>query len=312
VTLSQAAATAVTYTIATGNGTATAGSDYTASALGNQTIAAGVLSKTFNVALSGDTAVEPNETFTVTLSSATGATILTPQATGTILNDDGPTLSIAKAATSEGNSGTKVLTFTVSLSQAAATAVTYSIGTSNGTATAGSDYTASTLNGQTIAAGVLSKTFNVALTGDTAVEANETFNVSLSNAVGATVLTSPATGTILNDDGPTLSVANASISEGNSGTKTLTFTVSLSQAAATAVTYTIATANGTALAGSDYTSTALSGQSIAAGNLSNTFAVPIRGDAVIEPNETFTVNLSNAVGATILGSPATGTITNDD
>jgi len=97
----------------------------------------------------------------------------------------------------------------VTLSQAAATPVTYTIATSNGTATAGSDYVASTLSGQTIPAGQTAKTFNVTLNGDTAVEANEVFYVTLSNAAGASIAKASAVGTLTNDDGPTLSVADA-------------------------------------------------------------------------------------------------------
>ena len=302
----------MTYTIATANGTATAGTDYVASTLSGQSIAAGVTSKTFAVTLNGDATVEANETFTVNLSAAVGATIFDSQAIGTILNDDGPTLSIADVAIAEGNSGTKVATFTVKLSVAAAVPVTYTIATANGTATAGTDYVASSLSGQSIAAGVTSRTFSVTLSGDTTVEANETFLVNLSAPVGATIFDSQAIGTILNDDGPTLSIADVAIAEGNSGTKVATFTVKLSVAAAVPVTYTIATANGTATAGTDYVASTLSGQSIAAGVTSKTFAVTLNGDATVEANETFTVNLSAAVGATIFDSQAIGTINNDD
>ena len=71
----------------TGNGTATAGSDYTAGS-GTVTFAAGETSKTINVAITGDTVVEANETFSIALSSASGATIAHGSATGTIVNDD--------------------------------------------------------------------------------------------------------------------------------------------------------------------------------------------------------------------------------
>jgi hypothetical protein len=177
---------------------------------------------------------------------------------------------------------------------------------------AGSDFVAASLAGQSIAAGATSKTFSVTLNGDTAVEANETFKVNLSSAVGATIADSQASGTILNDDGPTLSIADVSIAEGNSGTKLATFTVTLSQAASTAVMYTIKTANSTATSTSDYVSRSLTGQSIAAGILTKTFAVTINGDTTPEATEKFFVNLSAGVGATIADAQAAGTITNDD
>jgi hypothetical protein len=78
------------------------------------------------------------------------------------------------------------------------------------------------------------------------------------------------------------------------------------------VTYNIATANGTAVAPGDYTAKSLSGQSMAAGVTSKTFTVAVKGDAVAEPNETFTVNVSSVSGATLGDGQAVGTITNDD
>ena len=120
-TLSQAATTGVTYNIATSNGTAIAGSDYVANSLSSQLIPAGSLSKPFSVTLNGDTAIEANETFTVTLSGASGATIADAQAIGTITNAAVPSLTIADVAISEGNSGTKLLFR--ALSQAATTGV---------------------------------------------------------------------------------------------------------------------------------------------------------------------------------------------
>ena len=206
VTLSAAASGPVSIVYATANGTATAGSDYTAKN-GTLTFAAGETSKTIDVLVSGDTAVESNETFVVNLSSATGATIATAQATGTITNDDQPpplpTLSIGSATVSEGNSGTVNLTFTVTLSQASASAVTVNYATADGTATAGSDYTA-TSGTLTFAAGQTSKTITVAVRGDTLVEGAETLRVVLSNATGATIAAGngTGTGTITDDDQP--------------------------------------------------------------------------------------------------------------
>jgi hypothetical protein len=152
------------------------------------------------VTINGDAAVEANETLAANLSAPTGATILDGQGVGTILNDDGPTLSIADVATLEGASGTKVLRFTVALSQVAAGPVTYGIATANGTALSGSDYLARSLQNQTIAAGVLTRVFDVTINGDATVEPSETFSVNLTAATGASILDSRAVGTITNDD----------------------------------------------------------------------------------------------------------------
>jgi hypothetical protein len=322
VTKSAAQTAPVLVDVATANGTATAGSDYVAKTQAGLRIPIGSTSKTFAVTINGDTTSEPDETFTVNLSNASGAgvTIADGQGVGTISNDDAaatPTLSIADASDSEGNSGTKTLTFTVSLSPTAAGTVSYDIATSNGTATAGTDYVASTLAGQQITAGQGSKTFVVTINGDTTTESDETFNVTLSNVSGATLGDGSAVGTISNDDssgggGPTLTIADVAIAEGNSLTKTLTFSVKLSAAATGPVTYNIATADGTAVSTSDYTAKSLTGQSIPAGTTSKVFAVVIKGDRTVEPNETFFVNVTGVTGATVGDGQAIGTITNDD
>jgi hypothetical protein len=111
-----------------------------------------------------------------------------------------PALSIADAAVMEGNTGTKVLRFTVRLSAAAAANVTVSLATANGTAFAGSDYVAAS-GSLTFTPGQTARTFDVTLNGDRTKEANETFQVVLSNPVGATIADASAKGTISNDDG---------------------------------------------------------------------------------------------------------------
>jgi PKD repeat protein len=399
VTLSAASTSNVTYNIATADGTATAGSDYVANSLTNQTIPAGSLSKNFNVTINGDTTVEPDETFFVNISNVNGALVARGQAVGTIQNDDitnsAPTagftyttngltanftdtssdsdgsiasrswdfgdgtssiatnpsktyatagtylvkltvtdngglssattqsvtvvaapptvsLSIADMAVKEGNSGTKTLVFKVVLSAVSSTNVTYNIATADGTATAGSDYVASSLTNQTITAGLLSKTFSVTINGDTMVEPDETFFVNISNVNGALVARGQAVGTIQNDDYPSLSIGDVSVIEGNSGTSLATFTISLSGAAPTDVTYDIATLNGTASAPTDYVASSLTGQVIPAGQTSKTFSVVVNGDTTIEPNERFRVMLSNVNGATVSRGVAYGTIVNDD
>ncbi len=192
----------MTVAYSTANGTATAGADYMA-ASGTVTFAAGETSKMVHVDIAGDVLAEGNETFTVNLSAPTGATIADGTAIGTILDDDGtpllPALSIADLAVVEGNGEHAHFMFTVTLDKAATGAVTVAYMTANGTATAGSDY-AATSGSLTFAAGETSKTVHVDIGGDTAFEANETFTVALSNASGATIADATAVGTIVNDD----------------------------------------------------------------------------------------------------------------
>ena len=321
VTLSQASTSAVRFDIATANGTALAGSDYVASSAVGRSIAAGATSTTFAVTVNGDATVEPDEAFVVNLSNPSGATLADGQATGTIRNDDcsatgQPQLSIADATTTEGASGTKNLSFKVTQSAAIACPVTFAFATANGSATAGSDYAAVSLAGQTIAAGQVSRNISVPILGDTVVEPDENFTATISQASGATIADGSAVGTIRNDDcsasaQPTLSIADASATEGASGTKNLSFRVSLSAAIACPVSFSFATANGTATAGSDYAATTATA-TIAAGATAKSVVVPIYGDTAVEADETFTATISQVVGASVLDGTAAGTIRNDD
>ena len=223
-----------------------------------------------------------------------------------------PVLSINSASATEGNSGTTNATFTVNLSAASTTSVTVNWATANGTATAVSDYTEAS-GTLTFAPGSTSQTVTVSINGDTLVESNETFLVNLSNAANATISTGQGTGTILNDDAAPLSLAinDVSINEGNGGSVNATFTVTLSAASTSTVTVNFATANDTAVSGSDY-SAASGTLTFAPGSTSQTVTVPVTGDTLVEPNETFLVNLSNGANATIADGQGVGTITNDD
>ncbi|MFN8094776.1 MAG: Calx-beta domain-containing protein [Vicinamibacteria bacterium] len=315
VTLSAASTSTVTVAYATANGTATAGSDYVAQS-GTLTFTAGQTAKTIAVVVNGDTTVEPSETFTVTLSSPSGATLADGVGLGTITNDDTaplPTLSTGDVAVAEGNSGTGAATFTVTLSAASTSTVTVAYATANGTATAGSDYVAQS-GTLTFTAGQTSKTIAVVVNGDTTVEPNETFTVTLSSPSGATLADGVGLGTITNDDSatrPSLSINDVTLVEGNSGTRLAVFTVTLSGVSTSAVSVAYSTANGTARAGNDYV--AQSGTlTFAAGQTTRTIGVVVKGDRNTEPSETFSVLLSGAVGATIARGAGTGTIANDD
>ncbi len=110
---------------------------------------------------------------------------------------------------------------------------------------------------------------------------------------------------------PTVSIGDASVAEGNSGTTALSFQVTLSSAASQAVSVHYATSDGTATAPSDYAAT--SGTvTFAPGAKSQTISVSVVGDVNIEQDETFTVTLSSPSNAFLGHATATGTITNDD
>jgi chitinase len=117
------------------------------------------------------------------------------------VNDDGAAyLSVGNTSVTEGYSGTATATFTITRSGNTSGSSTVSYRTTNGTATAGTDYSAVALTAVTYAPGETSKTVTVDVTGDIAVEKNETFNLVLSAPGGATVADASGAGTIANDD----------------------------------------------------------------------------------------------------------------
>jgi parallel beta-helix repeat protein len=223
-----------------------------------------------------------------------------------------PSLSISDVTVTEGDAGTTTASFAVTLSAASAQAVTVSFATADGTATAGSDYVAAS-GSLSFAPGVTTQPVQVTVNGDTVDEPDETFLVNLSAPTSATIADGQGVGTILDDDlpPPALSIGDASLPEGNAGTTPFSFTVTLSAPASAPVTVDYATADGTATAGSDYV--AQSGTlSFLPGATSASVSVLVNGDTALEPDETFTVNLTNPNGATVADGQATGTILNDD
>ncbi len=161
--------------------------------------------------------------------------------------------------------------------------------------------------------GTTSQTVSVPILNDAIGEPDETFYVNLSNADGVAIADSRATGTIVNDDGAFgLSISGASVTEGNSGTENATFTVTLTPTASSTVTVSYQSLGGTATPGTDFT--AVSGTlTFTAGQTSQPIAVPVVGDTLPEPNETFTVKLNGASGAVIAGGgQGTGTVVDDD
>ncbi len=323
ISLSAPSGNLITVHYKTTDGSATAAFDYAAIADTTLTFAPGETTKNVNVSVIGDLNVEANETFTLDLSSPTNVTIGKGQGIGTIQNDDGatlPTLTINDPTVTEGNAGSKVITFTVTLSASSGQTVTVDYQTSNGTATtANGDYQA-TGGPLTIGAGATSNTINVVVNGDTSNENDETFTIVLANAQNALIQKPQGTGTITNDDAlPTVSIGNATVTEGQAGTGSMTFTVTLSAASGKTVTVGYASSDGTATSGG---AAATGGQDYNPVNSAVTFppgatseqiTVPIAGDVLNEANETLTVTLSNPGNATLgASSQGTGTITNDD
>ena len=209
VTLTGSTSETVSVDYGTADGTATAGSDYTATS-GTLTFSPGTATRTIQVTVAGDPVAESDETFAVTLTGSTNAAITRPSGVGTMRNDDPlPALTIANVVQAEGDSGTKTFSLVVTLTGATQQVVTAGFATADGTATAGSDYTATT-GTLTFAPGETSKTVDVVVRGDVTSEADETFTVTLSSATNALIAAATGTGTIQNDES---SVADLSASK---------------------------------------------------------------------------------------------------
>jgi hypothetical protein len=291
VTLTAPTASELIITYKTVDGTATAGSDYVGVAAGQVTFNAGEASKDITITLTDDTVGEADETFSVMLTGPAGSLGANTTGTGTIIdNEIKPSIAIAGVTMDEGNSGFTQFRFAVTLDMAPTAPVSAVFTTEDGTASSGSDYNATT-GTLSFGIGETFKEITVQVIGDTQIEPNESFLVKLSNFVGLGVTTSQATGLIVNDDGiPTVSISDASVTEGSGTTVNAVFTVTLSEVPMQPVSVPFSTANGSAIAPGDYT--AVSGVLTFSGNETvKTITVPIVGDFLSEINETFSVNI---------------------
>ena len=297
--------------------------------------------QTFTVIVNDDNSSEPTEKFTVALSNPVNGTLNNGGvqiATVTIVDNDAiPTLTVTGESVTEGDSGTKSLTFTLTLSNPSSGTITltptfggtalnpsdYTYAGGNvvftpgqttqtltitvngdystlaGTATDGTDYIGITGGTIIIFAGQTTGTITVPIVTDNLDEPNETFSVQLTGATNAIVAPggSTATGTIIDDD------ATPVVSIGTPVIVTegalATFTVTLSGRSASDVVVTYSTVNGTAIAGQDYTGATNQTVTVLAGSLTATFDIATTDDLLDEPTETFMVNLVSATNATV-------------
>jgi len=302
---------AVDYTLVDG---LTDGTDHASVPPGTLSFASGKRQR-LSVWVNGDTVKEDNETFTVALTNPVGgARIRSGGGLGTITNDDQlPVLSVDDVILGEGDTGDTPATFKFALSSASTTDVSFNYTTADGSATQPGDYlpTSGTV---TFAAGQRTKSVDVPVVGDTVNEApaSEVFTLNLSNASGVTLPSVAPTGTIIDDEGaPAVSISDAAVTEGDSGTVSASFYVTLSHLSATAASVAYATSDGSALAPDDYES-AGDIVNFAAGDLTKTVTVNVKGDDWNEPAEDFAVTLSGTTNAVLADVDGRGLIRNDD
>jgi hypothetical protein len=217
--------------------------------------------------------------------------------------------AVGDATVVEGSAGTPgTAVFSVSLNRTSADTVTVPYATASLTASSGSDYQPRT-GTLTFPPGATVRTVAVPLVGDAADEANETFALDLGVPVNAFVADGRGVVTVLDDDGPALSVGDTSVAEGQTSA-TVQFTVSLASPAGALTTVDYATADVSASAGSDYV--AASGTlTFSPGMTSTTVAVTVNGDTLDEPDEYFALVLAGASNPVADGN-GQGTIVDDD
>lgn len=240
--------------------------------------------------------------------------------TGGILQDDWRTVHENKveqlrSVQSEfaGDSST-VAMVTVSLSAAATKTVTVEYSTADGDAVADSDY-AATSGILEFLPGEVSKTLKVYVNPDRLIESDEKFTLNLANANHASLSDASATVTILDDDAepalPVLSISDANVTEGDAESTSMVFTIALSDIAMEDVTFDYTTISDSAVAPTDFLPTTGS-LVIPAGQIQQSITVVVNGDVIEEGSESFQIQLSNAVHATLGDANATGTIVDND
>ena len=305
----------VTVSYATTPGTATAGQDYL-TASGTLTFGAAETTKTIAVTILNDALDEPAETFTVTLSNpGGGATLGSPaSAVVTITDEDVPgTIAIGTAAVTVGESA-GVVSVAVTRTGGMAGGVTVDFATADGSAQAGSDYTARS-GRLTFNAGETSKLVAVAILDDQVREGDETFTLTLSNPGGGAALgpARVAVVTIRDDEvGPTVQFAGAAFSVSESaGNAVISVTRTGSVAAGQTVvvrTTTAGTAPPVDFSTVNQTVTFAAGQAVA------TVPLAITPNGAIDGDRTVVVELANPSPLLSLGAPrvAVLTIRDDD
>jgi hypothetical protein len=311
VSLSAPATEPATVAFATADGSALAGSDYTA-ASGTLTFAPGELTQVVAVPVLDDAADETDEAFAVVLSNAAGAILVDGQGQAVIADDDtADTLQFQAGAFSLGEGGRNVVV-TVTRAGTLAGTVSVDYATADGSAVAGSDYAAA-LGTLTFGPGVAVRRFQVTVASDTLDEGDETVALVLDNPTGGAVLGATATAvlTIVDDDVAGVVEFRSARFLVVEGQPHATLTVERTAGAASGVTVAYSTGDLSALAGQDYTAAAGT-LAFGAGQSRLSFTVPVTDDAVAEGGELAALTLSAPTGGAVLGGRATSLLAIDD
>jgi len=286
--LSSASEKAITFDVLSSSSDATAGSDYV-SLSQNVTINAGETSKTLSLSTIDDSTDEADEAINVSISNLVNASTSSESFNFSIIdNDDAPTISFVGTSVGEG-AGTATISFAISA--VSEKVISFDVATEENTAT-NADFTSLTKT-LTIDSGETSVTQSFEITQDESDEANESFNVVISNLTNVSASNTSASIGIIDDDGaPTIYFNDVSVNEGSS----LTIPVLLSNTSELPITVNYATVDGTASSGKDYTSN--SGQlTFAPGESSKSITLETIDNELDEDNRGLTVRFDNPSNA---------------
>jgi hypothetical protein len=302
---------ATTVAYATADGTAVAGTDYTKT-LGVLNWADGdSAAKSFSVPISNAKPFSGNKTFQVGLSNATsGAMIGSADATVTILGSSSAAvgtlqLSAANYSAAQTSGSLKITVNRIGGSNGAAS-VTYS--TKNGTAVAGTDFTAANGTLKWTDGDTAAKTFSVTISNATLFTGSKTFSVSLSSPSAGATVSSPATATVAISGSGSAPVGSLQLTASSyavsQGAGTLAVSVSRTGGSNGATSISYSTTNGTAVAGTDFTGASGTLQWANGETANKSFSIPISSATAFSGSRSFTVKLSNPTNGAALGSPS--------
>ena len=270
-------------------------------------------SRTYAVGTTQDLDPEGNETLTVTLSVQAGDTMGISSAIMTIVDDDGPPVFSWAQSPYTVSEAAGSVTLTVNRSGLLGAEVTVQAATSNGSATAASDYTAVNQT-VTFPINVTTRTVVVPILQDAVVDAAETFNVTLSGPSngGSISGTNPAIVNIVDDEGPGILQFSSTTYSGAESGGPITVTVTRTGGSSGAVSVTYASSDGTANSGVDYAAVLGTLNWADGDTASKTFTVTPVVDSTPGESETVILTLSAATGGATIGANNPATLTIND
>jgi hypothetical protein len=305
--------TPVNVDVTSDDGTAVAGTDYTAGTT-TLTFATGVTSRTVSVPILPTGTVDGTRTVNLALgnlfsiNASNTAVIGTPATAVLSILDDDSTLQFSAATHSVSEGGTATITVQRTGSALGTVSVAYAV--TGGTATAPADYTAPA-GRLTFGPGVMTRTFTVPTKLDALVEGGETVQLALGAPAGNATIGSPGAATLtITDAPPTVKFGAASYTV-TEGTPTVTITVLRTGLSTGTVTVDYDVTGGTATSPQDYTVNGTGSLTFGPGVTSRTFTVTIANDTLPEGPQTVSFGLSGAVGA-VIGTPSSTTLTIQD